>query len=111
MTSARGKSDVPFIWFVQTFTFVLFNKVCTSQYFLWYLLFLPLILPNMHMSRWRAVACIGVWVGVQALWLSEGYKLEFLGQDVFLTLWFRGLIYVVGNAWVLTAIMNSYRAQ
>jgi phosphatidylinositol glycan class M len=109
-TRASVKADIPFIWFIQTSTFVLLNKVCTSQYFLWYLLLLPLMLPNLHMSRSKALACVGVWVGVQALWLSEAYKLEFLGEDVFLSLWFRGLIYVVGNAWVLVSVIESYRA-
>ncbi|KAF5358026.1 hypothetical protein D9756_001490 [Leucocoprinus leucothites] len=109
-THQLAKSHVPFIWFIQTSTFVLFNKVCTSQYFLWYLLLLPLLIPNLHMSRLKVVACIAMWAGVQGLWLSEAYKLEFLGQDVFLSLWFRGLIYVLGNAWVLIAIMESYKA-
>ena len=49
-----------------------------------------------------------VWVGTQALWLSEAYKLEFLGADVFLGLWVRSLIYVVGGAWVLGELMNAY---
>lgn len=52
--------------------------------------------------------CLGAWIGTQALWLSEAYKLEFLGQNVFFGLWTRGLIYVVGNCWVLVKIMGAY---
>jgi phosphatidylinositol glycan class M len=62
------------------------------------------------MSRVKAVSCAGVWIGVQALWLSEAYNLEFLGQDVFLSLWYRSLIYVIGNCWVLVVVMQSYKA-
>jgi len=54
------------------------------------------------------VVLIGVWAGTQALWLSEAYKLEFLGENVFYGLWVRGLIYVLGNAWVLVQMLNSY---
>ena len=121
---ARKKHDLPFTWFVQTFVFVLFNKVCTSQvstseptscgsllfaqYFLWYLLFLPLLIPRLSLSLGKTAALIGVWMGTQALWLSEAYKLEFLGENVFYGLWVRGLIYVLGNAWVLVQILASY---
>ncbi|KAI0093918.1 glycosyltransferase family 50 protein [Irpex rosettiformis] len=104
----RRKKDLSFAWFVQTFVFVIFNKVCTSQYFLWYTLFLPLLIPQLSLSLRRSLQLIGVWVGTQALWLSEAYKLEFLGQNVFFSLWVRSLVYVMGHAWVLAGIMESY---
>lgn len=123
----RRKDDLIFAWFVQTVVFVVFNKVCTSQvsqavvqrlhcphhrvsqYFLWYLTLLPLLIPNLHMSARRALLYIAVWVGTQALWLSEAYRLEFLGENVFYSLWLRSLVYVVGNCWVLVGIMSSYK--
>ncbi|PIL24220.1 hypothetical protein GSI_13973 [Ganoderma sinense ZZ0214-1] len=104
----RNMQHLVFTWTVQTFVFVVFNKVCTSQYFLWYTLFLPLLLPQLSIPWRRALAYGAVWIGTQALWLSEAYKLEFLGQNVFFGLWVRGLIYVVGNCWVLAGIMEGY---
>ncbi|KAF8236221.1 hypothetical protein L208DRAFT_1451091 [Tricholoma matsutake] len=104
----RRKQDLVFTWFVQTVVFVLFNKVCTSQYFLWYLLFLPLLLPRLSTTPTRGLAYVSVWVGTQALWLSEAYKLEFLGRNVFFGLWVRGCVYLLGNAWVLAGIMGDY---
>ncbi|KAG5636199.1 hypothetical protein H0H81_008869 [Sphagnurus paluster] len=104
----RRRQDLVFVWFVQTAVFVLFNKVCTSQYFLWYLLLLPLLMPRLATMPKRAMLYLGVWIGAQALWLAEAYKLEFLGQNVFLGLWLRGLVYVLSNAWVLVGIMGDY---
>ncbi|KAI0819547.1 glycosyltransferase family 50 protein [Trametes gibbosa] len=104
----RRRENLVFAWFVQTFVFVVFNKVCTSQYFLWYTLFLPLLVPRLSMTNRRALSLGAVWIGTQALWLGEAYKLEFLGQNVFFGLWVRGLVYVVGNCWVLAGIMNAY---
>lgn len=100
----RRVQDLPFAWFVQTFAFVLFNRVCTSQYFLWYTLFLPLLAPRIRFSWWSVV----VWAGAQVAWLAEAYRLEFLGEDVFFGLWLRSLLYVGGHAWVLGNIMESY---
>ncbi|KAG6376473.1 glycosyltransferase family 50 protein [Boletus reticuloceps] len=100
----RSTQDLPFAWFVQTFAFVLFNRVCTSQYFLWYTLFLPLLASRVRFSWWSVV----VWAGVQAVWLAEAYKLEFLGESVFFGLWLRSLLYVGGHAWVLGSIMEGY---
>lgn len=104
----RREQDLVFAWFVQTCVFVLFNKVCTSQYFLWYLLFLPLLIPRLTTTRRRALIYGATWIGTQALWLSEAYRLEFLGENVFFGLWIRALIYILGNIWVLVNIINDY---
>ena len=69
---------------------------------------MPLLAPQLSISRWKVVACVGMWVGTQALWLAEAYKLEILGDNVFFTLWVRGLFYVVGNCWVLIQVLNGY---
>ncbi|KAF8912119.1 PIG-M-domain-containing protein [Gymnopilus junonius] len=105
----RKKEDLVFTWFVQTFVFVVFNKVCTSQYFLWYLLLLPLLLPQLSLLRREMILYGGVWIGTQALWLSEAYKLEFLGQQVYFGLWARSLIYAIGNCYVLRGIIANFR--
>ena len=60
------------------------------------------------MSARQAFMYGAVWVGTQALWLAGAYRLEFLGENVFFELWIRGLIYVVGNCWVLAGLMDAY---
>ncbi|KAF8586547.1 glycosyltransferase family 50 protein [Ramaria rubella] len=101
-------ADLPFAWFIQTVIFVTFNKVCTSQYFIWYIWFLPLFLPRLRISARDAILLVGVWVGAQALWLSVAYRLEFLGSQVYLSLWFASLIFLSANCWVLAKIMQAY---
>lgn len=60
------------------------------------------------MSTARAVTYIAVWMGTQALWLSQAFRLEFLGEDVFGRLWACGLLYLVGHSWVLAGLMEAY---
>jgi len=129
----QDRDDLVFAWFVQTMVFVIFNKVCTSQvrdvvdlrsqalalnhpvngdlqYFLWYLLFVPLLVPRLVIPLRRAVLLAACWFGTQALWLSQAYKLEFLGEPVFTRVWICSLIYVIGHTWVLGGIMEGYAA-
>ncbi|XP_028392451.1 GPI mannosyltransferase 1-like isoform X2 [Dendronephthya gigantea] len=57
--------DLPFCCFVQTFAFVIFNKVCTSQYFLWYLSLLPLILPQVQIDLTKGFKMLFAWFASQ----------------------------------------------
>ncbi len=49
----------------QTAAFVTFNKVVTSQYFVWYLCFVPLIAPHLALSPKRAGIMAASWFAAQ----------------------------------------------
>ncbi|QPG75334.1 hypothetical protein FOA43_002687 [Brettanomyces nanus] len=70
--------------FIQTFTFIAFNKVITSQYFVWFMCFLPVYLSLSTISLFKGVILLAGWIITQALWLYYGYRLEFRGEfDLF----------------------------
>ena len=91
---------------------------------MWYLWFLPLVLPHLKLSRRRAFSLLGLWVGsqvrqyhginpsadmcTQAAWLSIAYRLEFLGSQVYLPLWTAGMVYVAANSYVLAEVIKGY---
>ncbi|KAK5936670.1 GPI mannosyltransferase 1 [Knufia obscura] len=93
----------------QTLAFVTFNKVCTSQYFLWYLIFLPLYLPHsslMQNGKLSAYA-LSAWVAGQAAWLGFGFQLEFLGRSAWLGLWASSALFFLINCWLLGIVVQD----
>ncbi|VDM94512.1 unnamed protein product, partial [Onchocerca ochengi] len=50
----RFHDDLPFCWLLTTAVFVSFNKVCTSQYFIWYICLLPIAQQNIEVCWDRA---------------------------------------------------------
>jgi phosphatidylinositol glycan class M len=107
---ALAKRDLPSTMLAQTLAFVTFNKVCTSQYFLWYLIFLPLYLPDSSLRRrpWLGITAVAMWVLGQALWLQQGYQLEFLGKSTFVPgLFGASLLFFGINCWILGIVVGD----
>ncbi|KAI9862410.1 MAG: GPI mannosyltransferase 1 [Vezdaea acicularis] len=109
-----AKKDLPSTMLAQTFAFVTFNKVCTSQYFLWYMVFLPFYLSDSSFLRRPAlgITAIALWVGGQALWLQQGYNLEFLGRSTFVPgLWLSSILFFLVNIWLLGIFVTDISYQ
>ncbi|CAI5717367.1 unnamed protein product [Hyaloperonospora brassicae] len=108
ISSAYGR-DLPFALFALTMVFVIFNKVCTAQYFLWYIAFLPLVLPQTSLAfKWKGVAMIAAWLGGELHWLFWAYHLEMQGVNTFFSLWVAGLIFFSVNVGILAAFMRCH---
>ncbi|KAH0395512.1 glycosyltransferase family 50 protein, partial [Aureobasidium melanogenum] len=109
-----AKKDLASTMMAQTFAFVTFNKVCTSQYFLWYMVFLPFYLPNSSLLRRSKLgySALALWVIGQALWLQQGYELEFLGKSTFVPgLWVASMLFFGINCWILGIVVSDINAQ
>ncbi|PGG96962.1 phosphatidylinositol glycan, class M [Blastomyces parvus] len=105
---ALARKDIAGTMLAQTFAFVTFNKVCTSQYFLWYMIFLPLYLPySSFMKRpLIGISALVFWIGGQALWLYPGFLLEFNGLSTFVPgLFIASLSFFLINIWILAIIV------
>ena len=109
-----AKHSLPGAMMASTFAFVTFNKVCTSQYFLWYMSLIPFYLPNSSFlaKPTFGLIALGLWVGAQGLWLQQGYLLEFLGLSTFFPgLWIAGVGFFGINCWILGYMIDDIGAR
>lgn len=93
---------------LQTLCFVAFNKVMTSQYFIWFLIFIPLVLPRSNLMSIKGGVMLLLWILGQAAWLYHAFQLEFLGLSTFYPqiLW-SSIGFFVSNLALLGAFMDS----
>ncbi|KAG7666356.1 GPI14 [[Candida] subhashii] len=106
-----AKQDLISSLFLQTFAFVTFNKVMTSQYFIWFLIFLPHFLSKSSLitsKKLLGIIALLVWIGSQASWLYFAYQLEFLGINTFdHGLLYTSIIFFLSNCWCLSVFILS----
>lgn len=98
---------------IETILFVAFNKVCTVQYFVWFLPFLgfvfceplqPRLLTNMAVapkaeraSVWWSAAIVLAWSATIPLWVYVAYPLEFGGRNHYGRLWIVSCIFYLAT--------------
>ncbi|KAH8702985.1 PIG-M-domain-containing protein [Phaeosphaeriaceae sp. PMI808] len=109
-----AKKDLPSTMLAQTFAFVTFNKVCTSQYFLWYMMFLPYYLPDSTLLQSPKIgfSALVLWIVGQFAWLQQGFQLEFNGYSTFVPgLWASGIFFFLVNTGILGIIINDTKRK
>ncbi|KAH3676390.1 hypothetical protein WICMUC_002021 [Wickerhamomyces mucosus] len=96
---------------LQTLIFVTFNKVMTSQYFIWYLIYLPIFLTRSELLRTKklkGVLCLLLWVVSQGTWLYNAFNLEFLGISNFTpALLGSSVFFFLSNVYIIGVFIDS----
>jgi GPI mannosyltransferase 1 subunit M len=74
------------------------------------MVFLPFYLPKSSLlaRKYRGLSAALLWVATQALWLQQGFQLEFLGKSTFVPgLWLAGTLFFLTNTWILGIIVSD----
>ena len=82
--------DINLCLIVLTMIFVHFNKVITAQYFIWYLSLIPLIIHRnflFNRHKTKAIIMFIIWMFFELIWNTFSHKLEYEGQNYFLSMW------------------------
>ena len=97
----RYYKQLPLACFLQTFVFVALNKVCTSQYFIWYIGLFPLAYPFMRIPLKQGCIMVTSWLVGQGVWLCLAYLLEFQKYNVIIYVWLASIMFLLINLLLL----------
>lgn len=103
------KEDLTFCLFCLSFIIVAFNSVMTSQYFVWFVAFLPLCYPFINLRFIEILNIVMIWLVPQIGWLMFAYCLEFLGINTFKLIWVEALMFFIANVKVLSIFVDHYK--
>ncbi|SOV79192.1 GPI mannosyltransferase I [Plasmodium sp. gorilla clade G3] len=105
-----SRTNLELSMFLQTISFIAVNKVCTSQYFIWCVPFLPIMLCAITLSKsnmFLIISSILFFVLAKLQWLWWAYLLEFQGYNTFLQLFYSSVLFVISEisiCWVFMYI-------
>lgn len=78
------------------------------------MVFLPFHLPSSSLlknPRLGTVALVS-WIAGQAIWLQQGFVLEFLGNSSFVPgLWLASILFFLTNCWILGILVDDVQLQ
>ncbi len=108
--------DLPFAMFAQTFAFVAFNSVITSQYFSWWCTLLPIGLATSNYSNRDSVARVMsatvTWIVSKLVWLKNAHSLEMLGEENgHFNTWAASCGFLFASANLLRAVILEQRTK
>lgn len=78
------------------------------------MVFLPFYLPSSSLLRnpRTGIAALVLWIAGQAVWLQQGFSLEFLGNSSFVPgLWLAGILFFLTNCWILGIIVDDIKVK
>ena len=104
--------SLPVALLLQTALFVTLNRVCTAQYFTWYLCLAPLATPYYsHKAFGLLRAAAAGWVLCLGLWLHRAYELEFAwvaGRDMLVHVWACSLLFYLCNMACIAVLVYAF---
>ncbi|CAA9990148.1 GPI mannosyltransferase I, putative [Plasmodium knowlesi strain H] len=109
-----ARANLELSMFLQTLAFIAMNKVCTSQYFIWCLPFIPVVLHSITLNRKNIALIAGavfLFILAKANWLLWAYYLEFKGYNTFLQLFYSSVLFLISEMIICWVFMYLHFAE
>lgn len=85
---------------ILTMIFVTFNKVITSQYFIWFFSLLPLIISKNQLfnkQKIKGIILLIIWWFFEIIWNVYSHQLEYNGKNTFMEMWIVDVCFFLVN--------------
>jgi phosphatidylinositol glycan class M len=99
---------------IQTLAFVSFNKVCTAQYFVWWIALLPLALINSDLKdlkRKKLILVLLLWFILELSWNVGAYLLEIRGVSAFNLIFVSCFGFFMANIYLMYVLITHHKPR